>query len=311
MAQPKRIALLLLAVAGILVPGGTASADCPPGTRFCAQVQVNGGVYVQRPASRVVVQINRPAPPPTVVYAQAVPPPPVVYANPQPPPPVVVQQPAPPVVVVRPAPPPPPPMVVVPPPQQQTVYVRPAPRQTVIVRTGGSVGYGPRPATGQVGLHFSLGGAGGSGAALGGFSGALRIRPVDHFAIDLGVGTYGGRDYYDNNRIEVPLTLDGLFFVNPQNVVQLYVVGGPGFSFGLIENTAGSGVYDHRYTYFGGSLGGGLEFRIRPGFALNLEARGFMRYNFAGTTPEYVSSTGNTTNTSAGWMASGGLTVYF
>ena len=78
MAQPKRIALLLLAVAGILVPGGTASADCPPGTRFCAQVQVNGGVYVQRPASRVVVQINRPAPPPTVVYAQAVPPPPVV-----------------------------------------------------------------------------------------------------------------------------------------------------------------------------------------------------------------------------------------
>ena len=159
----------------------------------------------------------------------------------------------------------------------------------------------------KLGLHFDVGGTFGPQVVMGGFSGAIRFRPKEHVGIDLGSGYFAGNDYQGFYRTEIPLTANVLFFVNPQHKLQLYFLMGPGVSFGRV-NTFNE---VRRMTHIGGQAGIGLELRLAPAFALNVDARGIIRHRVDNDPrPEFIDGT-RSTNTSGGAVLTFGGTIYF
>lgn len=303
MTRSLRAALTLFAALGLAGAASTAQAQCPSGATFCADLSVSGNVVMPTPrGAQVIITVGpvRPPPPPQIVVVRP-PPPPVVVVRPPPPPPVVI---------VRPPPPPPPQYVVVRPPPPQVVYQQ----QPVYYQQPQYQQYraAPRNVSGTVGLHFFFAGAGGGSARLGGMGAAIRIRPKEHFALDLGAGVYGGTDHNGNSRVEIPLTVDALYFVNPQNRAQFYLVGGVGASFAYSDYKS-TGILTRSFTYVGGNAGAGVEFRLTRGFALNFDFRGVLRGQPHGA-PEFSRVSDGlvqTTRTSAGVVGQLGATLYF
>jgi hypothetical protein len=159
----------------------------------------------------------------------------------------------------------------------------------------------------KVGLHFDVGGTFGRQVVMGGFSGALRFRPNEHVGIDLGSGYFAGNDYQGFYRTEIPLTANVLFFVNPQHKLQVYFLLGPGLSFGRVDTFNEV----RRMTHVGGQAGIGLELRLAPAFALNVDVRGVIRHRIdSDPRPEFFDGT-RSTNTSSGAVLTFGGTLYF
>ncbi|MFT3774722.1 MAG: hypothetical protein QM820_55935 [Minicystis sp.] len=299
---------------------------CPPGSWFCAEADVNVTPPPQaQPApapERARPQIPPPPAAPEVVDDE-----PVAPAEPVAPPPVRHPRRAPPPVVVYqqvPAPPP----------------------QVIIITPGYGGGYGPPPSgrpvrpippapkvktkrwQSEFGLNLRVEGAilgqtrgGASTAGMGGVGLSLRYRPVPAFAFDLGVDVLAGNDYNGFQRVEVPISLNGLLYLNPRSRVQVYLMGGAHISRAQVRSEFAAPQlslmdgreYGANYTYFGGQGGGGLEFRLSRRVALNLDALGFVRKRIDdGRTPEFIEpETGRTTNTSAGALVRGGLTFWW
>lgn len=291
--------VLPAAVAGAFLWTAPAAAqtDCQPDDLFCAEVRIGPGRGSVR-----VGPAPQPAPPPPPVVVQPQPAPPPVIVQPAPPPPVVVQpQPTPPTVIVQPAPAPPTQVVQPPPPpapvivQQRRVRVR----QQLVPDS-------------ERGLHLQIGGLFGDRLSIGGAGGAFRVRPTPHLALDIGAGAYGGHDYNDLARLEVPVTVDALLFFNPQHRFAFYAVAGVGVSFAHAEGRDLSGFrQDRDYAYLGGQLGGGVEWRISRVWALNFDVRGFMRQRVDDNpVPEFVEA-GRSTDTSGGAVGQLGMTFYF
>lgn len=159
----------------------------------------------------------------------------------------------------------------------------------------------------KLGLHFDVGGTFGPQVLMAGFSGALRFRPKEHVAIDLGSGYFAGNDYQGFYRTEIPLTANAVFFVNPQHKAQVYFLLGPGVSFGRVD-----AYYElRRMTYIGGQVGMGLELRLAPAFALNVDVRGVLRHRVDDDPrPEFIDGT-RSTDTSGGAVLTFGATLYF
>jgi hypothetical protein len=273
------IALTLAIPAVASAQATTASPGCPPGSWFCAETS-----QVPAPAQGGQVQI------------QTVPA--------QPAPPVVVYQPPPPVVVYE---QPRTQYYVVPPPPPPVYYYRPKYRSR-----------------GEWGINLHLEGAAfghastvPSGGSMWGGGFGLRYRPVPIFALETDLDFVGGVDYYDLSRTETATTVNGLFFLNPRSRAQVYLLAGFGWSWAHVVNDAtalnpSGGPLD--YAYFGGQGGIGLEFRVSKHFALNFDTRAFIRTRIDGAAqyqPEFTSSNGQTTNTSAGVLFTGGMTFYF
>jgi Outer membrane protein beta-barrel domain len=277
----KRLLLSSCVVAFTLAVPAIASAQaapavgaCPPGSWFCAEAP-------QAPVQGPTVQIQQ-APntgaPPVVVY--------------QPPPPVVVyQQPSTRYYVVPPAPPPP------------VYYYRPK--------------YQRRSEWG-INLHLE-GAAFGhaanvqSGGSMWGGGLGLRYRPVPVFALETDLDFVDGRDYQDFRRHETSTSINGLFFLNPRSRAQVYLLAGFGWSWATaVDDLSGYDRASYNYDYFGGQGGIGIEFRAAKHFALNFDARGFIRTRVDDNGGnEFTSASGQTTNTSAGALFTGGMTFYF
>ena len=285
----------------IAAPLAAQTAECQPGDIVCGEVQVGpiDGRF------RIGFGQHAPPPPPPVVYQ----PPPVVYQPPQPP--VVIVQPPPPVVY---QPPPPQPIVYQPPPQQ--VVYQQAPQPQLIQRR---VRYELVPRF-DIGLHVNVGAMATDRVSIGGSGLALRIRPIEWFAIDFGMGVYGGQAYGGVDHWEVPVLVDFLFFFNPGDRFQVYGILGGGVGFGQngrVDRTSGPGgdfTASRDLFYMGGEVGLGLEWRVARHFALNIDARAFMREQMGGS-PEFTEATGvgtsRSTNTSAGGYGNLGMTFYF
>ena len=199
-------------------------------------------------------------------------------------------------------------VVVVRPDSSSQVVVKTKPPTIVVVKQ-------PQPATPpppakrdrKVGLHFDVGGTFGPQVVMGGFSGALRFRPKEHVGIDLGAGYFVGNDYQGFYRTEVPVTANVLFFVNPKHKLQVYFLLGPGVSFGRVDTFNEV----RRMTHIGGQGGVGLELRLAPAFALNVDVRGVIRHRIdSDPRPEFIDGT-RSTNTSAGAVLTFGGTFYF
>lgn len=274
--------LTAFASCAVFLPARTADADCPPNSRLCVEVEARGSLQVggSRPQRAQVITVEEQPPPPP-------PPPPrvvVVETEPQYEEPQYEEPPPPP----APAPEPPPP---------------PQPRRE------------PR-----FGVHGHVGGIGARNVQMGGVGAAFRFRPTGHLALDLGVGVYAGTDYNGLDRAEVPLTADLLLYVNPENALQVYFVGGLGLAAAHAEGTnVHTGRFESRdFGYVGAQVGAGLEWRLGRHFALNADLRGFVRQRVDDNDdrPEFVEyeagrPTGRTTDTSAGVLGTLGGTVYF
>ena len=281
-------ALLLLPAFALLVPALSAEAQCPDGAAFCAEIEVEGHV-----------QIGGAPPPPPPAHVE-----------------IQVEAPRPRgrVVVVRPAPPPPPPQVVVePPPPRQTVIVVQRRQQQRLQLRRAQRWNRKFALTGRFGAMFN------QHVQMGGAQIGARLRPSRIFGVEFGVGTYVGNDYYDRARREHPVTFDFLFFLPKASRVQAYALIGGGFSFATVDGDYDGFIDDYdyyddlHYAYIGGQLGFGIELRISPVFALSADIRGFLRTRIDTglDEPEFVSASGQTTNTSAGALGTLGMHFYF
>jgi hypothetical protein len=276
--------LLGASLAGAQQPAPQGSANCPPGSWFCADTNAQPA-----PAGQPVAPLQ-----PLPGQGGAAPAPPPGGA---PPPPVVVYQPPPPVVVVGAHPEQPPP-----------VYVY-TPREGVY----------PRKNEWGITLHLEgamLGSRSASSSGMGGVGFGLRYKPVPYLGMEGDLDFIGGRDYNGFRRSETAFTLNGLVFVNPRSRAQVYFLAGFGWSGArATDDTPGYDTGTYNYGYFGGQLGIGLEWRVSKHFALNADLRGFIRGRVDDNThyrPEFVDpATGKTTNTSGGALLTGGLTFYF
>ena len=298
-SKPIASVCALVAVLSIATPAATqdGNPNCPPGSWFCED-------------SNVTIAPGNPTP---ALPPPAPPPPAVVPAGAQPPPATTVIVPGargtPPVIIYQQAPPPPPPAYVV---QRPVRLIMPPPPPP------------PRPQFRHWGINLRLEAAmmdsrQSQGAGMGGAGMSFRARPVPHFALDFGLDFIGGRDYLGNRRDEVPFTVNAIVYANPRNPVQFYMLGGLGWSTASVryDNTTSpsTGSYGtEQYSYFGGQLGAGLEFRITQPVSLNLDLIGFIRGRTdsnAHLHPEFVDSQGRTTNTSGGGLLRGGITFYW
>jgi hypothetical protein len=151
-----------------------------------------------------------------------------------------------------------------------------------------------------------------NGAGMGGFGLSLRPRPTAHFAIDCGVDFMGGTDYRGYRRDEAAFLVNPMLFLNPKNKVQVYLLGGVGFSWAKLDNYDGSAI---RYSYVGIDSGAGLEWRFSRHMAFGGDVIWFIRARTdpdANRQPEFVDKkTGRISNASAGALARIGLTFYW
>jgi hypothetical protein len=149
-------------------------------------------------------------------------------------------------------------------------------------------------------------------AAMGGAGAGLRYKPTPRFGFEADIDFIGGTDYQGDQRNETAFTLNGLLFLNPRSRAQLYVLAGFGWSAAHVQNDSQSLNAD--YGYFGGQAGVGLELRLSRSLALNGDFRGFIRSrtdSLAQSQPEFTDQYGRSTNTSAGALLTGGMTLYF
>lgn len=163
------------------------------------------------------------------------------------------------------------------------------------------------------GLMIGSGRSGNAGMGMAGLG--LRYRPIPHMGIEADVDFAGGRDYYGFRRSETALSFNGLLFVNPQNKLQLYFLGGFGFSGAhAVDDRSQFNRTEYHYGYFGLTIGAGVELRLSKVIALNLDVRGFVRGRIdddADRSYEFTDRNGRGTNASGGGLVQGGLTFYW
>lgn len=270
----------------LLAEGQSFAADdpnCPPGSWFCGDQPAQGAA----PA----------APAPAAAEAAPAPAAATPAAAGTPPPPVIIYQ--------------APPTGEPPPPYVYTPRDPPLHRQWAL---GANL---------QLPLYVKRNG--GDGGAMGGVGGLLRFRPRGGvFAMQGEIGSYFGSDYNNDRRSEFAMAGNIMFFVMPKKKTSLYFLGGLGFATAhvsrgsnVLYETSGRGYYPSQpsssnFAYFGAQTGIGLEVGLGSHFALDFQLRGFMRQRIdSAPEPEFISSSGQTTNASAGGLVSAGLTYYF
>jgi hypothetical protein len=283
----NKIALSFFSLSLLLAAPTVFAQNCPPGSLFCAGGSLNVGIQFG----------TQPPPPPP-------PPPPgqLIIVQQQPPPPVyVVQQPPPRVVMV-----------------QQPTYTYTT--TTTVSYLGANRGRGFGVGGFAAGLGFGSRGDGTSG--MGGLGGTMRFRTHPMFAGELSVAGMIGSDYNGDTRTEVPVTMSGIVYFNPQNRFQVYGVAGIGVSWAGVAYNDANAIERRRdtasYTYFGGLAGLGVEWQLSPHFSIFGDARAFIRTRVdreATENPEFtrINSDGRreSTNVSAGVLGQLGGIFYF
>jgi opacity protein-like surface antigen len=159
-----------------------------------------------------------------------------------------------------------------------------------------------------------------SHSGMGGVGFGFRYRPLPPVAFEAGVDLLTGTDYQGYSRSEAALLLNTLVFFNPHDIVQLYALGGFGFSGASVRIAPRSGEapfasHDESYSYFGGQLGLGVEVRVSRSVALGGDIVGFIRGrtdDAANRAPEFEDpNTHRVTNTSGGGLIRVGATFYW
>jgi opacity protein-like surface antigen len=159
-----------------------------------------------------------------------------------------------------------------------------------------------------------------SHSGMGGLGFAFRYRPLPPLALEAGIDLLTGTDFQGYSRSEAALLLNTLVFFNPHDIVQIYALGGLGFSGANVTIAPRTGEasfprHDEHYSYFGGQLGLGVEVRVSRSIALGGDILGFVRGRTddrADVVPEFEDpNTHRVTNTSGGGLIRVGATFYW
>jgi hypothetical protein len=155
---------------------------------------------------------------------------------------------------------------------------------------------------------------------MGGIGMSLRYRPVRGFALDFGADVIGGTDPNGWSRQEVPLSASALLYLNPRSSTQFYVLGGAHLAFARVgsdfkEPNLAAGNSD-AYSYAGGQVGVGVEFRMSPLIGVHFDGLAFFRGRTDddgnGRYPEfYDASAGLVSNSSAGGLMRAGVNFWW
>lgn len=286
----------IVAGAALAMPApALAQENCPPGAWFCEETDVK--------------------PPPDVAEKPPAAPGEAPPAGAEKPAEAKPQAGTPPVVVYQQVPDAPPPQVVIVSPGHTVRKVPPPPKPPKKRAYREKFGLNLRLQGVIMGRHDEVD----ETAGMGGLGLSFRFRPVPAFALDFGTDLIGGTDFNGFERVETPLSLTGLLYVNPKSKVQFYFMGGINGSVAYVESDeyspllAEEGGYEETYSYFGGHGGIGLEFRLSRRVALNIDGLASVRSRTDdGRVPEYVDwDTGRTTNTSGAGLFRGGVTFWW
>ena len=283
----NKIALSLFSLSLLLTAPAAFAQGCPPGSLFCAGGSVNIQFGTQPPPP-----MPPPPPPQQVIIVEQQPPPPPVYVVQRPPPQIIYTQ--------------------------APTYTYTTTTTVSYLGTGRNRGFGVGGFA--AGLGFGSRGDGTSG--MGGVGGTMRFRTHPMFAGELSIAGMIGSDYNGDTRTEVPVTMSGIFYFNPQNRFQIYGVAGIGVSWAGVTyndtNARSRGTDSAQYTYFGGLAGLGAEWQLTPNFSIFGDARAFIRTRVdkeTASNPEFsrVNADGRTesTNLSAGVVGQLGGIFYF
>lgn len=300
----RRLASALGSLALLTFASAPAFADCIPGTGLCASASAGVAVGIPvlpLPQVQVGGRITIGIPP--------------------------LFGPAPAVAPAAPVAPAPAPAYPYQPPAPVYVYGPQAPRY--------GYGYAPAPAiytpnygASRLGIDVRVDGFAGAAAGhqafgLGGAGVGFRYRATPHFGLELGADVLGGRDYNGYRTTSIAGNFGGMLFVNPRSRAQLYLSGGvlvdrsvehdapqltaPGGP--AIDATA---LGDVAHSHVGGYAGLGLEMFATRRLSFHLDMRGVVRQAVGGDVPEFTdTTTGRSTNTSAGLIGSAGMAFYF
>jgi hypothetical protein len=155
---------------------------------------------------------------------------------------------------------------------------------------------------------------------IGGIGMSLRYRPIPAFAVDVGSDVLVGRDTNGWSRREIPVSASMMLYLNPRNIAQFYLLGGGHVAFAhvrseQIEPNLAKGTSD-AYTYAGGQVGAGFEFRVSPLLGLHIDGLAFFRGRIDsdgnGQFPEYYNrETGQISNSSAGGLLRAGVNFWW
>lgn len=257
------------------------SQNCPPGSWFCGGAGASASTQTAPSASASATV--QPLPPPQVQVEAT--------AQRPPPPPASAPYVAPPGTVA---------------------YVR-TPTQPAWRSEWGITG---RLSSGIVGTARNYYG----GSGLVGLGVGARFRPSPYAAVQVNLDAYGGRDYFGRSRGEGAFGFDGILFLNPRSRSQLYIVGGFGWASAAVDPNCGrTQAYGNgcqpggNFSYFGGQLGFGTEYRFSRHWAITADLRGFVRSRIDSgkdILPEFISGS-RATNTSGGGLLSVGAVAYF
>ncbi len=148
----------------------------------------------------------------------------------------------------------------------------------------------------------------GHDARMGGVGASVRYRVNPVVTLDLGLDSLLGTDYNGYDREELSLSFSSLFYLNQHRLIRTYVLFGLNTSTARVD-VAGDG---QSFRYFGAHTGLGLDIKLDPRVALNLDLLGFMRGRTdarAAREPEFIDASGRVTNTSGGGLFRGGISL--
>lgn len=157
-------------------------------------------------------------------------------------------------------------------------------------------------------------------AGMAGLGFAIRYRVLPALAFEAGVDLLTGTDFQGYSRGEAALLANTIVFFNPRDPVQVYALGGLGFSAARVTIEPRSGEapfqrHDEDYSYFGGQLGLGVEVRATRRIAFSGDLIGFVRGRIDDKSryaPEFTDPvTHRATNTSGGGLLRVGATFYW
>lgn len=147
-------------------------------------------------------------------------------------------------------------------------------------------------------------------AGLGGLGVSGRYELNRVITLDLGLDSILGTDYNGFERSELALSLSSLFFLNDHSLVRTYLLAGLNTSAARVDVLGD----DQTWGYLGLQGGLGLDIRLDPLLALNIDILAFMRGRLdsrAAREPEFIDSSGRVSNTSGGGMLRGGVVLHF
>jgi len=156
-------------------------------------------------------------------------------------------------------------------------------------------------------------------SAMGGLGFGFRYRVLPPLAFEVGVDLLRGAEHDGYWRSEAALLFNTLLFFNPRDVVQVYALGGLGFSRSSVSfaRITDDDVFykrsDEHLSYFGGQLGLGLEVRVSRRVAIAGDLLGFIR----GRTDERTDIELDNRNllraneTASGGLLRAGVTIYW